>query len=66
MIPEHNDTHVTQGGHEADSPIGLMLLLDTLTAVGDQVAKLPAPLRLFAAELEAGLAETLAGASHGL
>ena len=41
-----DDTHVTHGGQEADSTVGLMLLLDTLTAVGDQVAELPAPLGL--------------------
>ena len=45
--------------------VTLELLLDTLTAVSDQVAELPAPSGLFAAELEAGLAETLAVAGHG-
>ena len=49
---------IGQLGHGA---VDLVLLLDILTAVGDQIAELPPPLGLFAAELEAGLAETLAG-----
>ena len=44
-----------------DSPVSLELLLDTLTAVRDQVAELPPPLGLFATELEVGLAGFLGG-----
>ena len=46
------------------STVDLELLLDTLTAVGDEVAELPPPLGLFATELEAGLAGFL-GANDG-
>ena len=46
-----------------DSPVTLELLLDTLTATAAEVAELPPPLGLFALELEAGLAEALAGGS---
>ena len=64
-----NDTeieHVGQPSIDGEvSPVGLMLLLDTLTAVADEVAELPAPLGLFATELESGLTEVLTGVGHG-
>ena len=56
---------VTGNPSGPDSPVTLELLLDTLTAVGDQVAELPPPLGLFATELEAGLAEVLGVAGDG-
>ena len=43
----------------------LELLLDTLVALADEVAELPPPLGLFAAELESGLTQVLTGAEHG-
>lgn len=42
-----------------ESPVSLELLLDTLAALSREIADLPAPLPLFAAELEAGVAEAL-------
>ena len=47
-----------------ESPVSLELLLDTLAALSGEIASLPAPLPLFAAELEAGVSEAL-GAGHG-
>ncbi len=45
--------------------VSLPGLLDLLAALADEVAELPAPLGLFAAELESGLTEVLTGAGHG-
>ena len=57
-------TQPTEPGNPS-SPVTLELLLDTLAALSGEVAELPAPLGLFAAELESGLTEVLTGAGHG-
>ena len=49
-------TNESQDGNPTDSLGGL---LDLLTALTDETARLPAPLGLFARELEAGLSEGL-------
>ena len=47
------------------SPVSLELLLDTLAALSGEIAGLPAPLGLFARELETGLAQELGVGSDG-
>ena len=53
---------------ETDNPSGTVSLdplLDLLTALADETAKLPAPLDLFALELEAGLSDALEVSGDG-
>ena len=50
---------VTNETPVSNPTVSLAGLLDLLTALADETAKLPAPLDLFAKELETGLAEAL-------
>ena len=65
---DFNDNLPLLGGQPAPTPAGavsLTLLADTLTALADDTAQLPAPLDLFARELESGLLQFLGVATDG-